>query len=259
MPLHQTPPAMPPPDIPFPTMNPTVLRNTCTTCQRSFTYEPVLCFGRDLAASLNKQCPQCRNQAERETLVEAAILRKQRNEDYLRATLPPDLRVTDTRHPDFNLPLWEVVRKWSATPRHRTLGIIGAAGLCKTRVLAMMAAKVILRGSRIVWTSAVRLKDAAHDRQSWDRETAALARQHLQECLTTPWLFLDDLGKNEWTPAFESQLFQILDHRLNHHLPMAWTANDHPEMFHPLLSPMNASPIIGRLLDRCTLLDLREG
>ena len=104
----------------------------------------------------------------------------------------------------------------------------------------------------------MRLKDAAHDRQSRDRDVSGYARQHLQECLSTPWLFLDDLGKNEWTAAFESQLFQILDHRLNHHLPMAWTANDHPERFHPLMSQLNASPIIGRLLDRCALLDLRE-
>lgn len=230
---------------------------TCQTCGGEFPYEPVLCFGRDLAAHLKKECPPCQEASERKR-------RNEREEDRMRhayqllcTTLPLDLRQTDEQHPEFNLRLWQAVSRWHPSADQRSLGIIGPAAMCKTRVLSLLARRTISTGTRIAWTSAVRLKDAAHDRQSRDREISAIAREHLRECLTAPWLFLDDLGKNEWTSAFESQLFQILDHRLNHHLPIAWTANDHPEVFHHHISPLNASPIIGRLLDRCTVMDLR--
>lgn len=235
----------------------TLMNTTCHHCDASFSYEPILCFGKDLAAHLNKECPACQRKSENLRVREKEEERMQQAYQMLCATLPPDLRETDERHPDFNRPLWAAANRWHPSPEQRTLGIIGPAAQCKTRVLALLARRVISSGSRVCWTSAVRLKDAAHDRQSREREISALAREHLRECLTVPWLFLDDLGKNEWSPTFESQLFQILDHRLNHHLPTAWTANDHPESFHPLISPLNASPIIGRLLDRCTVMDLR--
>ena len=239
-------------------MTMTTTTTSCHTCGATFHYEPVLCFGRDLAAHLNKDCPACQARAEKLRREELEEERMQHAYQMLCATLPPDLRATEEEHPEFNRPLWRVVGRWHPSADQRTLGIIGPAARCKTRALALLARRVISGGTRVCWTSAVRLKDAAHDRMSRDREISALAREHLRECLTAPWLFLDDLGKNEWTGAFESQLFQILDHRLNHHLPTAWTANDHPESFLPMISQMNASPIIGRLLDRCTVVDLRE-
>lgn len=231
---------------------------TCHTCHAAFPYEPILCFGRDLAAHLNKECPSCLRDAEKARHEEREEDRMQQIYQTLCSTLPPDLRETDEAHAEFNQPLWSAVKRWHPTAEQRSLGIIGPAARCKTRVLALLARRVISSGTRIAWTSAVRLKDAAHDRQSREREISSLAREHLRDCLTAPWLFLDDLGKNEWTGAFESQLFQILDHRVNHHLPTAWTSNEHPEAFLPVISRMNASPIIGRLLDRCAVMDLRD-
>jgi DNA replication protein DnaC len=235
----------------------TMAETTCRSCGAVIAYEPIIIFGRDLAASLNTVCEAC---VEAVTATNDARERQathQRREAVLAATIPPDLLATDVNHPDFNRKLWAVANKWRPSDDDRSIGIIGHAGQCKTRVLSLMAQKTILRGTRVVWTSAVRLKDAATDRSSRLPNVAALAREHLADCQHAPWLFIDDIGKNEWPPAFESQFFQILDHRINYRLPFAWSSNDHPEAFSQVISKLNASPIIGRILDRCTIIDLR--
>lgn len=240
-------------------MTPSLTETTCRTCGGTFHYEPVILFGRDLARPLHLDCERCvltLKDQERQ-----AIKTKRTQELVARweLVIPPDLRRTHVSHAAFNGRLWELVKNWRPHPGNGSLGIIGPAARCKTRVMALLAKRVMLLDEeRVTWTSAVRLKDAATDRYSRDRQISTTAREHLEECKRTPWLFLDDFGKNEWSPAFESQLFQILDHRMNHQLPTVWSANTHPEDFAPCLSPLNAWPIIGRLLDRCTLLDLRE-
>ena len=239
---------------------------TCRTCGQKFRYEPVIIFGRDLVHSLHTNCERCTaKQKEHKSMDKARIYSNDLCRQWERL-LPPDLRETSDKHPSFNRRLWKIVEQWEPQKENLSLGIIGPAARCKTRVMALLAQRVYWdaedvrrrMGSALVWTSAVRLKDAATDRYSRDRQISTTAREHLDECRKTPWLFLDDFGKNEWSPTFESQLFQILDHRMNHQLPTVWSANAHPEDFAPFLSPLNAWPIIGRLLDRCTLLDLRE-
>jgi DNA replication protein DnaC len=230
----------------------------CHTCAAEIVYEPLMVGPVDLARSLHRHCERCtaESKAEADRLEKDAAIEKARG--TLRAIIPPDLLDTDPRHEDFNAPLWSVVKMWSPTPRERSLGIIGPAAKCKTRVMALLAKRVVIKGDRIAWTSAVRLADAARDRNSRDRSISTIAREHLSECLNVPWLFLDDLGKNEWGPSFESQLFQILDHRIGYRLTTVWSANAHPEGFSQVISPLNAWPIIGRLVDRTTLLELQQ-
>ncbi len=230
---------------------------TCKTCGQSFFYEPIF-FGRhDLGLLVNTHCEICaskqraeeerRRREERQTVIEGQI----------RAQIPPDLLATDPAHPEFNGELWSGVKSWRPGSEF-WLGIIGASGLCKTRCMALLAAKAMRSGIRVTWSTANRLKDAASDRNHRERTVSLTARAHLEDCLHGGWLFLDDLGKNEWTPAFESQLFQILDHRKNHRLPLVFSSNCHPEGFSQLISGLNSAPIIGRLLDRTTLIDLSE-
>ena len=247
-------------------MTTALTETTCQTCGGTFHYEPVIIFGRDLARPLHLLCEPCKLREAAEDQEKRGKERIRHLADRWRATVPPDLQESCATHPTFNRPLWNVIKDWGPCAGNRSLGIIGPAARRKTRVMAMLAKRVFWQAHgqtacaqpNLVWTSAVKLKDAATDRYSRDRHVSTAARELLSDCLKTPWLFLDDLGKNEWSPAFESQLFQILDHRVNHQLTTVWSANAHPEDFAPMISPLNAWPIIGRLLDRCTLLDLRE-
>lgn len=231
---------------------------TCNRCGQVFTYEPLMIGTEDFGKLIHTHCEHCAFQVAAEESKRAAEERDAAIEQAIRAQLPPDLLATDPRKPEFNYELWGVVSKWRPGRDEFWLGIIGQAGVCKTRCMALLAQKAMRAGIRVTWTTANRLKDAASDRNHREKTVSLLARDHLEDCKHAAWLFLDDFGKNEWTPAFESQLFQILDHRKNYRLPVVFSSNAHPNEFSQAITALNAKPIIGRLLDRVTIIDLLE-
>ena len=228
---------------------------TCTQCGQMFRYEPIISYGGfDLGLAVNQICFDCETRAAQ--AAEAAAIETRRAETLARiaAIIPEDIRETDTTHPEFNARLWQAVRAWRPSAASFWLGIIGHAGKCKTRCMALLAIRAMHAGVSVTWTTAHRLKDSADDRKSWDRQAATVAREHLEACRRAPWLFIDDLGKTEWNSAFEAELFKLLDYRKTHRLATVFSSNAHPDEFSQLITPMNAGPLIGRLLDRTAIL-----
>lgn len=236
-------------------MNEPMERGICLTCGQVFFYESMIVGKFDLGKLLNDDCLACTAGKKERQLQEAKNDLRERREEMVRATIPPDLLDTDIAHEGFNYGLWSVVSIWGPS-RDFWLGLVGDASKSKTRCMALLAARLIRQGVRCEWTTANRLRDAASDRNHRLYDVAGPARAHLADCKHAAWLFLDDLGKNDWSPAFESQFFQILDHRKNYRLPLVFSSNAHPSAFSQLISSVNASPIIGRLLDRTTIIDL---
>lgn len=228
----------------------------CRACGQRFTYEPIIVGDFDLAKSLHTYCQTCKEASKAIDDQRRAKDRRAEIEARIIATIEPDLLATDVNYPGFNRALWAAVSQWCPTPQSFWMAIIGEADKSKTRCMAKFAMKIMHSGTRIVWTTANLLKDACDDRKSIERTISSNARELISDCMTAPWLFIDDLGKNEWGRTFESQFFQILNHRKNHLLPMVYSSNAHPEDFGPVISNFNRSPIIGRLLDRTTIFDL---
>lgn len=235
---------------------------TCQTCGTEFPYEPILLMGRDLGRTLVRECEPCQASTEK-----AEEERRQAQEQIRRraaviAALPPeflplefDSEGTDPYHPEFPLKIYSGLRQWRPGPRGNCLGLYGPGGFCKSRMLTLLAARFILLGFPVTWTTAIRLQNAADTLlKSTDRQARGNAEQHLTECRHAPFLFIDDLGKNEWTRSFETRLFEILDHRRNYRLPIAWSSNAHPEEFANSITQLNADPIIRRLIDRTLLI-----
>jgi DNA replication protein DnaC len=247
---------------------PELAETVCECCGQKVFYEPIYVGKSDLARRLHRYCEGC---AARTAADERQRLQAARAAELLarvRRTLPPELLPkeldalgTDTEHPEFHAAMWKVVRKWRPGPHGNWIGLIGPAGECKTRCLGLLAANLIMTGHRVLWSSAMRLHaDASVGVRSRDKNVQRLAEEHLSECLTAGWLILDDLGNNEWSPAFESRLFMILDYRKNHRLPLAYSSNTHPHGFHACITSVNAAALIGRLVDRADLFDFsREG
>lgn len=229
---------------------------TCRECGQSYFYEPVMIGNVDFGKTLHPLCEGCRRADEKQNEEREKAERAARAEAAIATTLEPDLLDTDTSRPDFERDLWRAVAQWRPNSEHRWLGIVGRAGHCKTRCMTLYAARVIRYGLRIAWTSAPRLADVAAEYRHSDEKIRVAAREHFQDCLTAPYLFIDDLGKNEWTSAFEARLFQLLDHRKNRRLPVVYSSNVHPESFSISISDANREPIIGRLLDRTLLLEI---
>jgi DNA replication protein DnaC len=60
-------------------------------------------------------------------------------------------------------------------------------------------------------------------------------------------LLLDDLGKAKMTERSELELFDLLEHRSSHALPIFWTANAEKGALKQMLSPDRGEPILRRL------------
>jgi hypothetical protein len=228
----------------------------CQSCGAAVPYEPIIILGRDLGKTLSRRCDQCEGLYSKACATEEEQIRLQLIANRIEGPIPPELRETRVDHPEFNRPLWEAVRRWTAGPDSEWLGLIGPAGGCKTRILALLAMRGIRAGQRVAWTSAVKLQTEAERSNSRDHVLAANAREHLLECQYAPVLVIDDIGKNTWDSRFERHFFTILDHRRNYRLPVLWSANIHPEGFSEVMSKVNAGPIIGRLMDKTAVFDL---
>lgn len=236
--------------------DPTMIQGECRECGQIYWLESIKIFEHELAHCVQPTCDACNAAQEKAEAARIAAERRDRIEAEIHSVIPIDLLETNVHHPRFNSELWEAVARWRPSAAQSWLGIVGPADKCKTRCLTLLYLRAMRMGIRCTWTTANRLQDAARDRNSHDNQVAALAREHLQTCLRSPWLFLDDLGKNDWTRSFETVFFQLLDHRKNHRLPLLYSSNAHPEKFALLLSDLNREPIIGRLLDRTTLIKL---
>jgi chromosomal replication initiation ATPase DnaA len=211
---------------------------------------------KDLGALVARFCEPCERA---EKLAEAKRAEEEREQvalERIRSIIPPDLRETSVKHPDFDRALWRAVDAWGPGMEGRWLGIVGPAGRCKTRCLALKANRFIRNQQRVAWTSATTLQTASEDRSSRRNDLAAIAQAHLQDCKVAAVLVIDDLGKNTWSPTFERHFFDLINHRRNYHLPILWSSNVHPEQFSQAISAVNANPIIGRLLDRCDVFEI---
>lgn len=236
----------------------------CKACSKTFPYEPIIFGSIDLALALATHCPACTaDQMAKEAEAEKSRRHAERRELVLQcippALLPDSLnpgRGTDISRDDFNLPMWKLIQKWRPVTHGHWIALIGSAGMCKTRCLALFAEKLIMQGNRVFWTSAMRLhQEASINLKSRERSVHLIAREYLAECLNTPWLILDDLGNNQWSPEFESQLFTILDHRRNNYLPFAYSSNSRPEELYHSITCVNPAALIGRLLDGTSIFD----
>jgi hypothetical protein len=226
----------------------------CKTCNQGFHYEPILGVNNVDFGNISGLCPTCEAELERRRETEKAAERRALAEAVIETIIPEDIRATTTDHPEFNTALWNQVRHWRPSADSYWLSVIGRAGRCKTRCIALLAMNAIRWGVPVTWTTSFQIKDAAADRNR-DTILAIPAREHLGKCKRTAWLFIDDLGKQgEWTASFEAAIFEILDHRKAHRLTTVFSSNSHPEEFSQLISPVNVEPIIGRLLDRTTLI-----
>lgn len=244
-------------------MEPKNEKTTCIACGVLFDYEPIWIGSYDLGKSLATHCEDCHRELERKARETAKAAEVAGNVARIIEIIPPQLlpewldpQGTDLKHPDFNRRKWAEVNRWRPGPQGGWLGLIGGAGMCKTRCLALMAEKIMMQGHRLHWTSAMRLfLEATVNLRSRDRVLMTTAREHLSKCMSAAFLVIDDLGNNEWSPAFESQLFTILDHRKNYRLPILYSSNVHPSQFSQVITSVNPAALIGRLTDRVTLCD----
>ncbi len=207
-----------------PTAEPATESRECGECGQMADYTPVLYDGRDLMRDLPFVCDDCdrRHQVEEERAARAKVTARRLR--TWEAMIDAKYRETDIDHPDFNRPVWDALRKHD--PAAGAVALIGPAGRSKTRMLALMAKRLIAQDVQTGWTTANGFQWAAQ-REFDDRE-GNTAREKLEGWKAAQVLFLDDLGKQRWTDTVEASFFGLMEARSSAKLVTHWSMNPCP-------------------------------
>lgn len=237
---------------------PNLLTRACDNCGQGYFYESIKLGDNELGHTVQPRCQDCQADEDAKIAAQNEADRRRRIQAEIEATLDIDVLETDPTFPTFKRDLWEVVSRWRPTREKMWLFIHGPADRSKTRCLALFYKKIMWTGVKCAWTTPGDIQDAARERNRFGKDhDITTSKESIRQWLRVPYLFIDDLGKNVWTREFEALFFDILNTRKNRRLPIIFSSNAHPETLGLLISDLNRDPIVGRLLDRTTILTIK--
>lgn len=140
-------------------------------------------------------------------------------------------------------PLMSHVMQWKGP---KGLIIRGRTGRCKSRVMWRLMRRLWLEGRTITVLTA-----AQFDRQCRDAGGNFTLTEWFESLANVDVLFIDDLGKAQWTQGTEAQFFDLVDQRAREHRPMMITTNDDSTSLAAQLSDNRSEPLIRRLKEFC--------
>jgi DNA replication protein DnaC len=111
----------------------------------------------------------------------------------------------------------------------------------------MLMKRLHFENLRVFGITSTGFAKACADQWHDNPQAKALAEDTLTRCRRTKVLLLDDLGKAKMTERSELELFDLLEHRSSHELPIIWTANAGGAQLQQMLSPDRGEPILRRL------------
>ena len=167
------------------------------------------------------------------------------------ATVPAVYRKTDEAHPEFPREINRACQQWlsgrgiGSDERLPFLGLIGASGLGKTRVVSRMVRRLIWEGARVVWCNSSRFQWAAQN--AFNDAEKAEAQKWLKTYQSASWLVLDDVGSLKSTEAVTDALYAVLERRTANELPMIWSSNETLDEMIPKAPEKVRARIISRL------------
>lgn len=143
--------------------------------------------------------------------------------------VPAEYRDTSVKHPRYSLTMHEAGRKWVRGVKvadggsRLFLGLVGASGITKTRVMARMTKILIWEERDIFWASHSKFEEAA---QNEFGDSAKASKAFLDRCFSARYLAFDDIGALRTTEAIANKLHKMLEFRTSEKLPMIWTSNE---------------------------------
>lgn len=128
----------------------------------------------------------------------------------------------------------------------RGLIIRGKTRKCKTRSTWRLLRKLWLDKLSIA-----ALTSAEFDRDCRDAAGNFNLSKWFERLAKVDVLFIDDLGKAQWTDATEAQWFDLVDRRTREHRPIIITTNEDGESLKSRMTPERAEALIARLREYC--------
>ena len=188
-------------------------QGSCPHCSRTVEYEPV--------GLLPKIVPLCDACEARQTGTWAETERRHAWQRHFQARMPVIYQKSDAGlvQPCFQPALtWKPGAGNSIKPGG--LGIIGRAGAGKSCALAC---RLFTLERSFRWWSGTEAREAAVDAASAEKDREGAARRW-EAAMRVPLLALDDISQARFTEAWSSRLFDLLETRLSHGLPVLWTS-----------------------------------
>lgn len=221
---------------------------TVQCCASESCYNSVPAPSEDLVRifpNLKVLCEECDLRRIEKLKQEQAEEEQERRQEAFNAICPPLYRESDSQR--IPAAFLRECEAWEFGSEG--LGFIGLAGCGKTRAAWMLLKRLHFSGVRVFGITATGFAKACADQWHDDPQAKALAEDTLTRCRRTKVLLLDDLGKNKFTERAELELFDLLEHRSSHGLPIIWTANAGRETLKQMLSPDRGEPILRRLVE----------
>ena len=219
---------------------------TVQACATESCYNSVPVPGDDLLRifpNIKILCDECDIERIEKLKQEQAADEQERRQEAFNALCPPLYRQSDLgRIPSTFLRECEA---WQYNPVG--MGLIGPAGCGKTRAAWILLKRLHFSGLRVYGITSTAFAKACADQWHDDNQSKALAEDMLTRCRRTKVLLLDDLGKQKMTERSELELFDLLEHRSSHELPIIWTANAAKGDLRKMLSSDRGEPILRRL------------
>ena len=219
---------------------------TVQACATELCYNSVPVPGDDLLRifpNIKILCDECDIERIEKLKQEQAADEQERRQEAFNALCPPLYRQSDLgRIPSTFLRECEA---WQYNPVG--MGLIGPAGCGKTRAAWILLKRLHFSGLRVFGITSTSFAKACADQWHDDNQAKALAEDMLTRCRRTKVLLLDDLGKQKMTERSELELFDLLEHRSSHELPIIWTANAAKGDLRKMLSSDRGEPILRRL------------
>lgn len=218
--------------------------SNCETCKKTFSYEPLIGpNGREWY--LPKICDECKVIREAGLVADREAESKAKRQKEWELICPPLYRYTDASRlsPEFQT----LIKSWEFGPKG--IGLVGSAGLCKTRTAFEILKAHHFSSVRVIAASNRSLRDTFQNQFSDDPRAKSEARLNIEKFHDAQILMLDDIGKSKMTPRVEEGIYDLLEDRSSNMLPTIWTANASADELSAMMSPDRADPIIRRLVE----------
>jgi len=229
---------------------------TCVQCQKQYEHERIMLNDRDLSANV-MTCDSCSDAAEQ---AQEIFKRETRAKAQWERVVPAEYRKTDVEYPDYPKPIHAACLAWIKgdgllDQEHLLfLGLLGESGICKTRIASQMVKRYIWNGEQVLWVNSSQFQWACQN-QFNDHEKVE-ATKWLKQCRYASVLVLDDIGSLKSTEIVSDNLYNLLEYRTTHGLPMIWTSNESLDEMLPKLGEKPRKRSISRLAGFSNMINL---
>jgi hypothetical protein len=218
----------------------TITRN-CATCAKAYDAPAWELGGRAITSMI--ECEPC-NAVRREAhaRVMATDAEDIRRAHWL-AVCPPAMRETD-----FTLlsPAAVAVTRWTPSKPGEGIGVVGPTRAGKTRAAFAILAYAHERHIRVEAETGAGLGKLFYS-QFDDRGDSRAAKDRIRRLTRCGMLLIDDIGKIPTTARNASELWSLIDHRMNHQLSTLWTADNCGEALAAALGGDTGRATVARL------------